>query len=299
MTGYVAIHRQLFDHPVFKRERFSEREAWAWLIAEAAWQERRKRSGRAVVELRRGQLSHSRRFMARAWQWTDSRVYRFLEKLRLESMVKIEPVANHETSIITICNYDKFQTERTSGEPATEPPPNQWRTKLEEGKKERIEDGGERAPLVGREAVNLANEVAIVCGHDPEFVPPEWMGAAWTAQRWLNEGWGAAAILAACKETMARKRDGPPSRIEYFEKPIAKFIARQSAPLPKVEIVQGETIHVVQGPGRGNSGSVVAAADRLVQRLAEFDKAPDQPGVRGGTGENIVRLLPQRGGERS
>ena len=294
MTGYVAIHRQIFDSTIFRRERFTEREAWVWLIAEAAWQDRRKRSGRVVVDLKRGQLAHSRRFMAKAWRWHDSKVYRFLEKLSLENMLKIEPLANHEASIITICNYDNYQPERTTAEPATEPAANQRRTKLEEvNNLKTVVVGGE--PLVSREAINLANEVAIACGHDPEFVPPSWMNAAWTVQNWINEGWPPAAILAACQESMAKKRDGPPSNITYFEKPIAKFIARQSAPLPTVEIAKGETVYVAQ---KDNGNSVIAAADRLIQRIAEFDQAPDQPELRGGTGENPVRLLPPGRSER-
>jgi len=287
MSGYVAIHRQIFESDIFAQEPFTEREAWVWLIAEAAWQDRRKRSGQAVVNLRRGQLAHSRRFMAKAWRWTDSRVYRFLEKLSADGMLKIEPLANHSTSIITICNYDKYQKDRTSNEAKIEPAANQ--TIRREEIIDDDDDGGGPAPLVSREAINLANEVAVVCGHDPEFVPPSWMGAAWTAQKWINGGWSAAAILAACKEAMAKKRDGPPSRIEYFEKPIAQFIARQAAPLPHVEIVKGETVHVVQGFGQQNQrGSLTDAARRLAASFAE-----NRPGDSGATGSNIVRLLPE------
>jgi hypothetical protein len=56
------------------------------------------------------------------------------------------------------------------------------------------------------------------------------------------------------------------------------------------------------GSSRGNygkTGNVIDAADRLIQRIADFDKAPDESGVRGGTGENLVRLLPPGRSERS
>jgi uncharacterized protein YdaU (DUF1376 family) len=49
----------------------------------------------------------------------------------------------------------------------------------------------------------------------------------------------------------------------------------------------------------GQTGNVIAAADRLIERIAEFDKAPDQPELRGGTGQNPVRMLSQGGRERS
>jgi hypothetical protein len=48
----------------------------------------------------------------------------------------------------------------------------------------------------------------------------------------------------------------------------------------------------------GKTGNVIDAADRLIQRIADFDKAPDESGVRSGTGENLVRLLPPGRSER-
>jgi hypothetical protein len=49
----------------------------------------------------------------------------------------------------------------------------------------------------------------------------------------------------------------------------------------------------------GKTGNVIDAADRLIQRIADFDKAPDESGVRSGAGENLVRLLPPGRSERS
>jgi hypothetical protein len=36
--GFFAIDRGVWDHPLFAREKFSEREAWFWLISSAAWE---------------------------------------------------------------------------------------------------------------------------------------------------------------------------------------------------------------------------------------------------------------------
>jgi hypothetical protein len=48
----------------------------------------------------------------------------------------------------------------------------------------------------------------------------------------------------------------------------------------------------------GKTGNVIDAADRLIQRIADFDKAPDESGVRSGASENLVRLLPPGRSER-
>lgn len=133
--GLFALDRGWFDHPVFANEPFTEREAWAWLISEAAWKPRRKRVGRCIFDLQRGQLVVSERFMAQAWRWERSKVHRFLTRLKTEQM--IEPLANHSATVVSVCNYDKYQFLPSGGEPPNEPPneplANHSRTKLEEG----------------------------------------------------------------------------------------------------------------------------------------------------------------------
>ena len=80
------VARGVFDHPVFDGEPFTRREAWLWLIAEAQWKPTRKRAGRLLLNLERGQLAHSVRFMAMAWKWAPARVHRFLQRLQAEAM---------------------------------------------------------------------------------------------------------------------------------------------------------------------------------------------------------------------
>jgi hypothetical protein len=43
--GTFALDRGWFDHPTFKKERYTEREAWAWLIAQAAYLRHSRRLG--------------------------------------------------------------------------------------------------------------------------------------------------------------------------------------------------------------------------------------------------------------
>lgn len=107
MSGGVIISRALFDHPAFKAEPFTEREAWLWLIMEASWKSRIKRVGNTVATAERGQLVTSVRFAATAWNWTPAKAQRFLK--RLEKMEMICSETDTGVNIITICNYDKFQ----------------------------------------------------------------------------------------------------------------------------------------------------------------------------------------------
>jgi hypothetical protein len=138
VEGVFAVHRGIWEHPRFKRERFTEREAWMWLVSEAAYKPRRVRIGSAVVHLERGQLAHSLRFMARAWHWKEPRVRRFLTRLKIDA--SIDAAIDAGQTVITICNYDAYQFPGARADAANDAPDDapatQQRRKLEEGKKE-------------------------------------------------------------------------------------------------------------------------------------------------------------------
>lgn len=119
--GVFAVDRGVFDHPIFAPEPFTEREAWLWMVAQAAWKATRVRVGQAVIELKRGQLAFSTRFLARKWRWnSDARVRRFLNRLKSDAMVDVR--TTQEATQVTICNYDKWAFgRRTDGAPSDAP----------------------------------------------------------------------------------------------------------------------------------------------------------------------------------
>jgi hypothetical protein len=115
--GVFAISRKLFDprDPFFGGEPFSRREAWQWLIAEAAYKPRAVRVtvGRAasMVQLERGQLSHSRAFMQGIWGWSERTLRTFLDHLERDGRIERgegQQKGLHQC-VITICKYDEYQ----------------------------------------------------------------------------------------------------------------------------------------------------------------------------------------------
>src|SRR5689334_21579460 len=58
----------------FRHEQMSQREAWIWLVAGAAWFPRQRRIETHVVDLNRGQLAVSVRFLAEAWRWEPTKL---------------------------------------------------------------------------------------------------------------------------------------------------------------------------------------------------------------------------------
>ncbi|MEL6362835.1 MAG: hypothetical protein AAFR21_17315 [Pseudomonadota bacterium] len=125
MTGYIRHHRSTFDHPCFADEPFTEREAWVWMIMEASYKPRVKRTGRHVANLERGQFSASVRFLAEKWGWTKSKVHRFLERLKNRDMIGTETGTG--MMVLTISNYDIYQEpERNLGTAGGQQPGQSW-----------------------------------------------------------------------------------------------------------------------------------------------------------------------------
>jgi hypothetical protein len=114
--GVFAVDRGIFSHDCFADEPFTEREAWLWLIGEAAWKARSRRIGRVDVELGRGQLAASLRFLGEQWKWNKDKVDRFLARLRDRDM--IETAAATGVTVISISNYDTYQKVALPGETA-------------------------------------------------------------------------------------------------------------------------------------------------------------------------------------
>lgn len=105
--GFFAVDRSIWDHPLLRRQRFNEHAAFLWLLSSASYAARQVMVGSLDVELERGQLAHSSRYLASVWQWPDATVRRFLKRLKDGAAIDLETDAG--VTRITICNYDKYQ----------------------------------------------------------------------------------------------------------------------------------------------------------------------------------------------
>jgi len=110
MSGHYRMHRGWMDNPVFGREPYTRAQAWCWLIERAAWKDGAIQPvGRHNVRVQRGQIAVAVRYLAEAWQWSKSTVDRFLTRLETGTMIRTE--AGTQYSVISICNYDKYQAD--------------------------------------------------------------------------------------------------------------------------------------------------------------------------------------------
>lgn len=130
------MHRGWLDSPVLNgaREPYCRRAAWAWMVEEARWRDGPETVGGKRIQLRRGQFSHSLRYLAKAWKWDDAKVRRFLDALSTNKMIDAHTDAGQ--TVITICKYDEYQTNADSADAGNDAEATQPRRSGDAEKKE-------------------------------------------------------------------------------------------------------------------------------------------------------------------
>jgi len=88
-SGYIIIDRSVFTHRVFRDKAFTEREAWLWMISQAAYKAHKVETKYGSINLDRGEFFSSIRRMADQFKWSKSTVQRFVKKLENEAMISI------------------------------------------------------------------------------------------------------------------------------------------------------------------------------------------------------------------
>lgn len=117
-VGFCLIHRSLLGHPEFRND--GESMAFAWLVLRAAWKPARVRYKGKTINLDRGQLSLSVRDFAAAIDRPKGWVERLLKRLENGTMVKTH--CETGVTVLTICNYDRYQAQQDSSRTVGETP---------------------------------------------------------------------------------------------------------------------------------------------------------------------------------
>jgi hypothetical protein len=110
--GVFAVDRGVFDHPKLSDGKpLTKLEAWLWLVSSAAWKPVSRRLSGRTIDLRRGQVAASTRFLADRWRWTEPRVRRFLTLLKTDAAndAEIDTQTDAGITVITIRKYDRYQ----------------------------------------------------------------------------------------------------------------------------------------------------------------------------------------------
>lgn len=115
-NGYILLHKQIADKDswLWNDKPFSRGQAWIDLLLMANYQDQKVVLKGQVVELKRGQLIRGTDNLAERWGWSRNKVLRTLDWYAKEGMIQKNGTRNG--TLITIENYEKYQTLQTPSE---------------------------------------------------------------------------------------------------------------------------------------------------------------------------------------
>lgn len=107
MAGWIKISREIANHWLWQD---AERLKW-WLdlLFLAAWDDKQVLHDSHLFVLRKGQIIASISFLSERWGKSNPTIIKYLKLLEDEGMI-YRQVLYRQTPIITICNYEKYQT---------------------------------------------------------------------------------------------------------------------------------------------------------------------------------------------
>lgn len=201
---WFSVDRALLSHDLWLSDPFTRGQAWVDLIGLANWGAGYIRVRGARVDLERGQLGHSLRYYAQRWRWSVGKVNRFLNELKTERMVELSQSA--VTTVVTITNYDRYQSGGTQNGTLTEQSRNTDGTLTEQNKQETTITNKKQQQL-GRAkfAKPSVEEVAAYCRERGNSVNPQQWFDHYEANGW-KVGKNAMRDWKAAVRTWERNR---------------------------------------------------------------------------------------------
>lgn len=105
--GYIKLFRSITANPLWLDDKFTPGQAWVDLLLLANFKTGHIRVRGNRIEVMRGQVGWSMERLAKRWQWSRTRVSRFLNEL--ETSGQIVQQKNFVTTVLTITNYERYQ----------------------------------------------------------------------------------------------------------------------------------------------------------------------------------------------
>lgn len=106
-TGWIKLHRKLQDNPLWSSEPFTRGQAWVDLILLANHEAGYIYVRDHRIDLKRGDVGWSQNRLSNRWQWSRTKVRKFLSDLEKEQQVK--QIKSKSYTIIRLINYKDYQ----------------------------------------------------------------------------------------------------------------------------------------------------------------------------------------------
>lgn len=128
MAGWIKLHRKLKNSLVFDNPDLLK--VWIWCLLKATHDDYIQMIGLQEVELEKGQFIFGRKVAANELKMSESKTYRLIKKL--ETMQNLNIKTNNKFSIITIANWELYQSDSNNSEQQFEQQMNNKRTTNEQ-----------------------------------------------------------------------------------------------------------------------------------------------------------------------
>ena len=125
--GYIKLHRKFFENTLWKEPReYSKAEAWLDLIQSARFESSQVILNGRVIEVQMSEVAASRRYLEKRWGWGSTKVNNFLDYLKKNQMITTKQTSGQ--TIITLCNYERYNGKQTREQTTDKPATNQRQT---------------------------------------------------------------------------------------------------------------------------------------------------------------------------
>jgi hypothetical protein len=239
---WVRTSTEMYEHDFFGDEPYDQRSAWGWMIAAAAWKKRRVRHKGKMIDLERGQLLAGRDFLAKQFHWGEKKVRNFLDRLAAEKMIEKGQSNGHYANVITICNYDRYQSVdksegQSKGQSGASVGPERGQTLTKDTKVTITADDARARKIDPAELYDKLVEAAN--GSLNPMAAKMGMIAVSDPIGWLNAGADLELdVLPAVRELGHKAAKGTVQSWRYFAPKVSELKARREAGLPEVHVPQ-------------------------------------------------------------
>jgi len=103
--GYCLAYRSAWKNPIFRD--LLEAGVWNWIYQSCAWKETTARVNGCVYDLKRGELVTTISFISQGFRISPQSTRTLIKNLEKSGMINTR--TNKQATIISVCNYDKFQ----------------------------------------------------------------------------------------------------------------------------------------------------------------------------------------------
>jgi len=107
LAGWIKLHRKIINSTVFDNEKLLK--VWIWCLLKATHDEYEQLVGRQIVNLQKGQFVTGRNAASKELKMTPSTTWDYLKVLERNQNIDIK--SNNKYSIVTIVNWELYQSE--------------------------------------------------------------------------------------------------------------------------------------------------------------------------------------------